>query len=196
MYLRNIKNILSIKKYKLEKIFYYNYRKQAISPIVIAITMAAVGAFFHLILPNLIIITYFFYAFSLYFVFASIWFSFRPNKKYLVLTESNFIILTEKDCIDIPRLEILSVELCQSPIEFKARPNFRFLTMRDPQTVLKISLKSTCIDKITDYNYYKSDIENNFPGSQFVYISSDRKNIYLRLAPIEGFYSLLKLLKK
>lgn len=179
----------------MEKIFYYSYRKQAIWPIVSAIVMAAGGAFFYLLSRNLII-TYFFYALSLYFVFVSSWFVFRPNKKYLVLTESNFKILTEKDCIDIPRSQILSAGLCQSPIEFIMRPTFVFSTLRDSQTVIEISLKSAFIDGIKDYNYYKSDIVNYFSGSQFVYISGDKKYIYLRLAPIEGFDSLLKLLKE
>lgn len=182
----------------MENIFYYSYRKQAIKPFACAISIVIAGIFNHFlstwIAPNLKIISYFLYLGSIYLVFVSIWFAVRPSNKYLILTESNFKILTEKDCIDIPRSQISSVELCQSPIEYRGLPNVKYLILRDYQKVLKLSLKSFCFDNIKDRKYYKYDTENMFISSEFAYINYDRCEVYLRLAPVEGFDLLLKLL--
>ncbi len=159
----------------MEQIFYYNYKKQAIKPLLLAIGVAVGGAAGHLLFnwikPNLTIIAYFFYIVSFWLLFSSLWLALRPNKKYLVLTDSSLRIISEKDCIEIPRSQIFSAELCQSPIEFKAQPRiYGHLYLRDTSQVLKLSLKSPYIKEVIDINYYNSDIENNFGGSEFVYI--------------------------
>ncbi|MBN1366087.1 MAG: hypothetical protein JW976_14885 [Syntrophaceae bacterium] len=190
----------------MEKIFYYSNRNLAIKSIAwafLAVSYGIICRFFgNLVIPHhYIIVAYFCYAVSFCLVFVSIWFALTPNKKYIVLTESKIKIMSRKNSIEIPRSQISSAQLCESPIKYRFFTGVGVVFFPDVCdtkegievcVVLKLSLIETSEEIIDN----KSRMEKQLFESQLFYISDDKKQIYIRKAPVEGFEALVRALNE
>ncbi|MDI6741152.1 MAG: hypothetical protein QMD11_00290 [Smithella sp.] len=186
----------------MEKIFYYSNRNAVIKSIAGAFAAVIYGIFFRFfgiwVIPHhYIIVAYFCYAVSFCLVFVSIWFALRPNKKYIVLTESKIKIMSRENSIEIPRSQISSAQLCESPIKYRFFTGVGVVLLPDVCdtevcVVLKLSLIETS-EKIIDN---KSRMEKRLFQSRLVYISDDKKQIYIRKVPVGGFEPLVRALNE
>ena len=184
--------------------FYYSYREFAMKSIAGAFAAVIYGIFFqffgiYFIRHYYTIVAYFCYAISVCLVFISIWFALRHNKKYIVLTESDLELIIEKNSIKIPRSRIASAQLCESPVKYRFFTGggvFYVPDVCDTKEgievciVLKLSLIETSEDIIDN----KSKMDKQYFQSKFVFISDDKKQIYIRKSPVGGFEPLLKAL--
>jgi hypothetical protein len=181
----------------LEKIFYYSYRKEAIAMASAALYTVFGGSLFlyfgkAIFQSPLAAFKYIVYSFSLFFIAVSFWYVVRPNKKYIRVTNSDVEILTEKNKIVIPRSQINSVELSPSPIKHMVRTLFfGNYYIGESGTLLKLSLKDTSQNAMV--KHYEM-LDKKLFDPKFIYISDDKKDIYLRLPPVGGFNQLLEIL--
>ena len=182
----------------MEREFYLSYRKAAIKPALYAFVFAGLGIFSHYSIKAidaylLNFIPYFFYAASLYLLIIFCVFILRPNGKYVLITESTLTVFRGKTAIEIPRSQIVQIKLCQSPITYRAFEPYGPVDVGEIATLLKISLRDT---HFLESMKSVSDYKRHFFQSQFVHISDDNKDIYLRSSPIGGFGPLLRALKE
>jgi len=140
----------------LEKIFYYSKRNEAIKSIKWALIAIIYGIIFHfpakLVIPHhYLIFAYFCYAVSFCLVLLSIWFALKPNKKYIVLTESTIKIMSKENSIEIPRSQITSAQLCESPIKHRFFTGLGVVFFPDVCETKKRHNRSTCRIKAITY---------------------------------------------